>query len=576
MRRYNAYKNIKSVRLKIIFAFVTIFVIFLIYQTIIHFANSKITDATNELVNEQYSIVELTNNLSQSIDSRIAAIRGYLLTGNDTYIDTIDMATEEANVTHDNLNKLDISFIESKVTEAYSLEANLLQFIYTDVINTYERGNEALALSQFLSRESEILAIQQLYKEINVATKKEIDRLGTSLSKQMDIFGNIQIAFSIIVLLTGYLMASRIVSMIVKPVRRLMHRMQNITDGDLTQPAIPVDTVDELGRLTESMNKMSDTLRDIVIQIQQESITLNESSTSLNIASSEVTEATTQTAQTINEVAEGSEEQARAASDLRELMKQFTSLVGQSHENSIQMETLSNSVFEKSSLGLQLMTDTRKQMNTIDEIVQSAVVRVQSLNDQTKEISQLVNVITSIADQTNLLALNAAIEAARAGEHGKGFAVVADEVRKLAEQVSNSVQHISTIVTTIQGEAEKVSTDLASGYVEVEKGSTHLVKSNDTYVEICNAIDEMRSTTNEMASYLNSIQEESFKIDDAIENIAAVTEQAAASSQETAATIEEVASSMENISSQAYHLSESAELLDKVAAKFKIARTESV
>ena len=575
MRRYNAYKNIKSVKQKIIFAFVTIFIIFLIYQTIIHFANTKIKEATNELVNEEYAIVELTNNLSQSIDSRIAAIRGYLLTGNDTYIDTIDTATEQANVTYDELYKLNISFVESKITEAYSLESDLLQFIYTDVINTYERGNEALALSQFISRENEILAIQKLYQEINLATKEEIDQLGASLSKQMGTFGNIQIVFSLIVLLTGYLMARRIVAMIVKPVRRLMHRMENITAGDLTQPALPIDSVDELGKLTESMNKMSDTLRTIVTKIQHESVALNESSTSLNLASNEVTEATTQTAQTINEVAEGSEEQARAATHLRELMKQFTSLVEQSHESSTQMETLSNSVFEKSSLGLQLMTDTRKQMNTIDEIVQSAVVRVQSLNDQTKEISQLVNVITLIADQTNLLALNAAIEAARAGEHGKGFAVVADEVRKLAEQVSNSVQHISSIVTTIQGEAEKVSTDLANGYEEVEKGSTHVIKSNDTYVEICNAIDEMRSTTNEMASYLNSIQAESFKIDDAIENIAAVTEQAAASSQETAATIEEVASSMENISTQAHHLSESAELLDNVAAKFKIARVEN-
>ncbi len=576
MKRYDAYKNIKSVRLKIIFAFATIFVILLVYQTFIHFANTKIAEANDRLVNEKFAIVELTNNLSQSIDSRIAAIRGYLLTGNDSYIDIIDQSTEQANVTYDELNTYNISSIESQLMNTYSLETDLLEFIYTDVINNYDRGNEELALSQFTARENEILAIQQLYKDINATTKEEIQSLASSLSKQLDLFVIAQSIFSFIVLITGLLMGRRIIVMVVKPVRRLMHRMENISNGDLTQPPIPVESVDELGKLTESMNKMSDTLRNIVTQIQHESITLNESSKSLNLASNEVTEATTQTAQTINEVAEGSEEQARAATHLRELMQQFTSLVGQSHESSTQMETLSNSVFEKSSHGLQLMTDTRKQMNTIDEIVQSAVVRVQSLNDQTKEISQLVNVITSIADQTNLLALNAAIEAARAGEHGKGFAVVADEVRKLAEQVSNSVQHISSIVTTIQGEAEKVSTDLASGYEEVEKGSTHVIKSNDTYVEICNAIDQMRSTTNEMASYLNSIQEESFKIDDAIENIAAVTEQAAASSQETAATIEEVASSMENISTQAHHLSESAELLDNVATKFKIARPESV
>ena len=576
MRRYNAYKNIKSVRLKIIFAFATVFIILLIYQTFIYFANSKIAEANNKLVNEKFEIVELTNNLSQSIDSRISALRGYLLNGNENYIEIIDSASEQANVTYDKLNELNISNIKSQVLEAYSLEVDLLQFIYTDVINNYDRGYEDLALSLFSSRENEILAIQQLYKDINVVTKEEIATLASSLSKQLGIFKNVQIAFSLIVFITGFIMARRIVVMIVKPVRRLMHRMENITSGDLTNSPIPVESVDEIGKLTESMNKMSDTLRNIVVQIQHESISLNESSTSLNLAANEVTEATTETAQSINDVAEGSEEQARAATNLRELMKQFTSLVDQSHENSIQMKSLSNSVFEKSSLGLQLMNDTGKQMNTIDEIVQNAVSKVQSLNDQTKEISQLVNVITSIADQTNLLALNAAIEAARAGEHGKGFAVVADEVRKLAEQVSNSVQHISSIVTTIQGEAEQVSINLSNGYAEVEKGSAHVAKSNDTYVEICNAIEEMRLTTSEMANYLNSIQSESFKIDDAIENIAAVTEEAAASSQETAATIEEVASSMDNISTQAHQLSESAELLEKVAAQFKIARVENI
>ena len=216
------------------------------------------------------------------------------------------------------------------------------------------------------------------------------------------------------------------------------------------------------------------------------------------------------------------------------------------------------------------MDETRKQMSTVDEIVKNAVARVQSLNVQTKEISQLVQVITSIADQTNLLALNAAIEAARAGEHGKGFAVVADEVRKLAEQVSNSVQHIYTITTSIQNEAEKVSADLANGYVEVESGTTLVQKSNTTYSEICHAIEEIQLTTNEMTRSFNSIQTESIKMDDAIENIAAVTEQAAASSQETAATMEEVASSMDNVSTQAHQLTDSAKSLNKVIAQFTI------
>src|SRR5699024_11491137 len=109
-----------------------------------------------------------------------------------------------------------------------------------------------------------------------------------------------------------------------------------------------------------------------------------------------------------------------------------------------------------------------------DQIVHEAVDKVEGLDHDTQEISQLVSVIQNVAEQTNLLALNAAIEAARAGEHGKGFAVVADEVRKLAEQSSNSVKNITDIVETIQNESFNVMDSLSNGYREVTEGTAQI------------------------------------------------------------------------------------------------------
>src|SRR5699024_9771216 len=152
----------------------------------------------------------------------------------------------------------------------------------------------------------------------------------------------------------------------------------------------------------------------------------------------------------------------------------FANEIDEAHGNSGRIEEFSDDVVKITAEGSQLMESSKNQMTKIDQIVQDAVQKVQALDMQSQAISKLVGVIHDIADQTNLLALNAAIEAARAGEHGKGFAVVADEVRKLAEQVSDSVSEITGIVSNIQMESSMVAESLQEGYKEVEQGTEQI------------------------------------------------------------------------------------------------------
>ena len=216
------------------------------------------------------------------------------------------------------------------------------------------------------------------------------------------------------------------------------------------------------------------------------------------------------------------------------------------------------------------MESSNKQMAKIDQIVQDAVQKVQGLDVKSQEISKLVSVIQEIADQTNLLALNAAIEAARAGEHGRGFAVVADEVRKLAEQVSTSVADITDIVAGIQYETSLVTESLQVGYNEVKQGTTQIKTTQETFASISSAVTEMVNNIKTVSENLSSIASNSEKMNESISEIAAISEETAAGVEQTSASSQQISSSMEEVTNSSDDLAKLAEKLNGLVHRFKI------
>src|SRR5690625_5083725 len=211
----------------------------------------------------------------------------------------------------------------------------------------------------------------------------------------------------------------------------------------------------------------------------------------------------------MKEIADGTETQANHSNQLSSAMGMFVSKIDEVNNNGIDMQASSNDVLEMTENGFSLMKSSTTQMNTIHEIVRNAFSEVHKLSEQSQKIYELVNVIEDIAEQTNLLALNAAIEAARAGEHGQGFAVVANEVRKLAEGVSDSVTDITKIVIDIQDETKNVAESLQSGYREVEQGTNQIIETRETFNSISSAVEEMVSNIHNVTNNLTDIAGES-------------------------------------------------------------------
>ena len=212
---------------------------------------------------------------------------------------------------------------------------------------------------------------------------------------------------------------------------------------------------------------------------------------------------------------------------------------------------------------------TVDQMNAIADTVIASSDVVAKLGERSKEIGNIVEVISGISGQTNLLALNAAIEAARAGEHGHGFAVVAEEVRKLAEESQNASKQIGELIRTIQDETAQAVTAMETGREEAEKGRENVAASGKGFSEIREMIVRIQGNSGSIKDTMEELSRRSGKIGDAAAAIHTAASKVAAESQTVSAATEQQAAGMQEIAASSHGLSDMAHDLNVAAAKFK-------
>ncbi len=377
----------------------------------------------------------------------------------------------------------------------------------------------------------------------------------------------IAIAASVIL---GGLLVFFISRSVIRNLNKVIYVSDQVADGNLAVDPVDYAGKDEIGRLAASINAMGYSLKEMVEKIAGISETVSGQSEELTQSANEVKSGSQQVATTMQELASGSESQANSASELASVMGDFSQKVQEANERGAHIDETSSHVLGMTEDGSSLMDSSIEQMQKIDGIVQDAVKKVQGLDSQSQEISKLVSVIKDIAEQTNLLALNAAIEAARAGEHGKGFAVVADEVRKLAEQVGVSVTDITNIVSNIQTESSNVTESLQGGYKEVEQGTSQIEKTGKTFASIHSSVSEMVESVQMVSGNLAAIAAKSQEMNASIEEIASISEEAAAGVEQTSASSQQTSSSMEEVANSSEQLSGLAEELNGLVRQFRL------
>lgn len=359
--------------------------------------------------------------------------------------------------------------------------------------------------------------------------------------------------------------------------RQVAQPLQYLKDGirrlvehkDLTKQ-ITIQRKDEIGQVANALNEFIADLHGVVRNINDYAVQVDGVAQNSSVKSNEAKEAFQQVAVSFQEVTNGTEHQLHSSEESARAMEEMAIGIQRVAEASLTMADSSKKMADEAVLGNNSISKVTAQMDSIHHSVSNSAQAVRSLDSRSQEISQIIEAIASIASQTNLLALNAAIEAARAGEQGRGFAVVADEVRKLAEQSNDSATQIANLIAEIQKETSFAVEAMSVGSEQVDIGIAVAKEAGEAFHRIMNATQTVSDQIQEISSVAEEMSAAAEQVSASIQQLSQIAQESARNASGVASSVEDQLSSMNDLSVSAEKLSHMAHNLKNLVGKFTV------
>lgn len=516
-----------SLKLKLIFGFMIVIILFGIAVIIALFSSNKINTYSHRLEEKTYPILEKTKNLVNDL-KKINEVIITALSEGDT--EQLKKTGETAESFKTNIKAL---YSLSDDEEVKDIDA-LFQTYFNIAITV---SNGLLSGAGVSSEDSKLMQLNEKAKELNerleryhsIKREEFITNL-KNISSTSRHFRNLLMITFIICLFAGIGVAILIASKCTNSLNTILEFLKDISNEgwNLTNKKIEIATKDEIGEVAEWFNIFIEKLNSVIIKVAT--------------VTNQITSSAEQMANSARDMTKGAESQTAQTIQVATAIEQMSATVLEVAKHSSDAAQSSQEAAKLAKEGAGIVTQTIEGMNNISQAVRDSANTILELGKSSDQIGEIISVIDDIADQTNLLALNAAIEAARAGEQGRGFAVVADEVRKLAERTTKATKEIATMIKTIQTDTSGAVKSMEAGTKEVEVGVKFANDAGDALKQISKAVHDVTERVQHIATAAEEQSAAADEISANVEKVASVAKETSKESSQSLSGAEKVTS----------------------------------
>ncbi len=505
-----------------------------------------VTGLADEIGRTLLPSVTLAAKMRNSVDTyRRSELQFYLKNSEadlKRYIERMAKMQEEVKSSAEGFAKLSLTDEEKKQLAAFDAAWNAYVASAQKVVDMVKAGKMDEAQQQTRGEGKKVYdQTNKVLEELQVYNQKEADD-GVKLADQAAASAKLWIVSLLAIsIVLGAAFTLLTIRSIRAPLKRLAHEAEQIATGDLSV-TIDVETHDEIGQVAQSFEKMVNNLRELIGRLAD--------------SSAEVSKSSIEMQENASQMATGAEEVAGQATTVATASEEMSATAGDIAHNCILAAENAKRAIDAAAHGATVVESSIAVMQRIADRVKASASTVEELGAKSDQIGSIINTIEDIADQTNLLALNAAIEAARAGEQGRGFAVVADEVRALAERTTKATKEIGNMIKVIQQNTKTAVAAMEEGVAEVEMGTNEAARSGEA---------------------LRNIQEEINAVNMQVQQIATAAEEQTATTSEISGNIQQIntvafgtVDQARGTYNAAQHLSRLSEELQKVVGQFRL------